>query len=196
MNIETLPVGELATNCYLICGEDRPDALLIDPGAEPEAIKAALGTRKPAAILLTHGHFDHIGALPAFPGVPVYMHPADALMLTDNELNAGESFGFSFPPLTALPRFVQEGTELTLAGLEIRVMHLPGHTPGGAGYLIGNALFTGDTLFHRGYGRTDLPGGDFAALRSSLRRLFKLDKDYQIYPGHGPATTISNERGM
>lgn len=195
MTIETLPVGEMGTNCYLVRADESADAVVIDPGAEPERIQSALCGKKPAAILLTHGHFDHIGALEGFPGVPVYMHPADAIMLKDAEWNAGAQFGFSLPPLAAEPAFVQEGAVLSLAGLEIRVLHLPGHSRGSVGYLIGDALFSGDTLFCRGYGRTDLRGGDFGELRSSLRRLFHLEKDYAVYPGHGPATTLSNERG-
>ena len=195
MTIKTLTVGELSTNCYLVYLEGRSDAVVIDPGAEPEKIKAALCGRKAAAVLLTHGHFDHTGALAAFEGTPVYMHPADLIMLSDAEWSGGASFGAAPAPAAAQPLFVQEGARLSLAGLDITVMHLPGHTKGSVGYLIGDALFSGDTLFHRGYGRTDLPGGDFRELRSSLRRLMHLEKDYSVYPGHGAATTISSERG-
>ena len=196
MEIKTLIVGSLETNCYWIFLPERDDGILIDPGAEPDVIKTGIGDRKVAAILLTHGHYDHIGALGAFPDVPVYLHERDALMLTDNEMNAGASSGFSLPPLKQMPRFVQEGDMLTLAGMEISVMHLPGHTGGSVGYVIGDALFSGDTLFQNGYGRTDLPGGSFSELRESLRRLFKLEKDYRVYPGHGAVTALpGRQRG-
>ena len=194
MEIKTLVVGELNTNCYWVCLPGREDGILIDPGAEPDTIKAAVGEKTVAAILLTHGHFDHIGALGAFPDVPVYLHEKDALMLTDNELNAGSSFGFCLPPLKELPRFVQEGDVLPLAGMEIKAMHLPGHTPGGMGYAVEDVIFTGDTLFQHGYGRTDLPGGSFTDLRASLRRLLFTEEDRRIFPGHGPATSVFGER--
>ena len=111
-------------------------------------------------------------------------------------LSACETFGAPFTPRPAATDFVEEGTRLSLAGMEIEVLHLPGHTPGGVGYRIENALFTGDTIFHRGYGRTDMPGGDFSALRASLRRILHMHEDLILYPGHGPATTISQERGF
>lgn len=196
MEIKTLVVGELNTNCYWVCLPEREDGILIDPGAEPDTIKAAIVGKKVAAILLTHGHFDHIGALGAFPDVPIYLHERDALMLTDNEMNVGASSGFSLPPLKQMPHFIAEGDVLTPAGMEIRVMHLPGHTGGSVGYAIGDSLFSGDTLFQNGYGRTDLPGGCFSELRESLRRLFKLEKDYRVYPGHGAVTALpGRQRG-
>lgn len=196
MNVETLVLGACQTNCYLVSLPGREDLLVIDPGDEPEKLLAAIGTRKPAAVLLTHGHFDHTGALSAFAGTPIYLHPADAPMLSDAVLSACETFGAPFTPRPAATDFVEEGTRLSLAGMEIEVMHLPGHTPGGVGYRIENALFTGDTIFHRGYGRTDMPGGDFSALRASLRRILHMHEDLILYPGHGPATTISQERGF
>ena len=196
MEIKTLVVGELATNCYFVCLPERDDGVLIDPGAEPDVIKAAVSDRKIAAILLTHGHYDHIGALGAFPDVPVYLHERDALMLTDNEMNAGASSGFSLPPLRQMPHFVHEGDTLPLAGMTFAVLHLPGHTGGSVGYAVKDVLFSGDTLFHNGYGRTDLPGGNFSELRESLRRLFKLEKDYRVYPGHGAVTALpGRQRG-
>ena len=195
MTIETLPLGACQTNCYLVSLPERDDLLVIDPGAEPETVLQAVGEKKVAAVLLTHGHFDHTGALSAFVGKPIYLHPADSIMLTDPEWSASLVFGDPFIPRPAATDWVQEGMKFTAAGLEVTVLHLPGHTPGSVGYRIGSALFTGDTLFCRGYGRTDMPGGDFSALRSSLRRLFRMQEDLTLYPGHGSATTIFQERG-
>lgn len=194
MNVETLVLGALQTNCYLVSQPGRQDVLVIDPAAEPEKIKAALGGRQVAAVLLTHGHFDHTGALSAFAGAPIYMHLADEIMLTDPEWSVGGRFGDTLPRPSAT-NYVQEGTKLCLAGMDITVMHLPGHTLGGVAYRIEDALFTGDTLFFRAYGRVDHPGGDFSALMASLRRLLKSEEDAKVYPGHGRPTTLFQERG-
>lgn len=193
MIVDTLVLGPVQTNCYIVRGEAGGEAVVIDPAAEPERIKAALEGKTPRAFLLTHGHFDHTGALRGFPGVPIYIHPADAVMLEDPAWSAGGLIGDN-APRPAATDFVQEGTQLQLAGLMIRVMHVPGHTMGSVAYQIGDALFTGDTLFCRGYGRTDLPGGSMADEMRSVRRLLRLDKDWTVYPGHGNATTLQAER--
>lgn len=196
MNIQTLTVGPNATNCYIVGLDGRPDAVIIDPGDEKETIRAALQGREIAAVLLTHGHCDHTNALYGFAGVPIVMHPADEIMLRDSAWSLAAPMGLDTrekPPATV---FVQEGARLQYAGLEITVMHLPGHTLGSVAYRIGDALFTGDTLFRRGYGRTDFPGGDFGQLRQSLRRLLKMEENLWVYPGHGAATTIFEERGV
>ena len=193
MEIITLPVGALETNCYIISLPERNDCLVIDPGDDYTKILAAAKGKEITAVLLTHGHYDHTGALNAFT-CPVYMHPADEIMLTDAAWSAlGEGYGFV--PRKANVHYVMEGTSLSLAGMDISVLHTPGHTPGCVCYQLGNALFTGDTLFHRGYGRTDLPGGNFRELVGSLRRLYKLDEQLPFYPGHGPSSTIGKERG-
>jgi len=193
MKIETLVLGALQTNCYLVSREGSSEVLVIDPAAEPEKIRAAAGERKIAAILLTHGHFDHTGALSAFAGVPIYMHPADEIMLTDPVWSVGFKFGDDKkrPPATD---FVQEGTKLHLAGLDISVLHLPGHTLGGVAYRMGDHLFTGDTLFRHAYGRVDHAGGDLSVLLSSVKRLLKMEEDLIVYPGHGRPTTLFQER--
>lgn len=195
MEIQALQVGSIPTNCYLVFDPGRTDALVIDPGDNPERIFAALNGRTPAAVLLTHGHFDHTGALSAFAGVPIYIHEADAPMLSDPHLSVGDGNG-DLRPRPAATHLLADGEQLHLAGLDIAVLHTPGHTPGGVTYQIGDALFTGDTLFAHGYGRTDLPGGDFSALRRSLRRLLHLAGDFRVFPGHSESTTLNYERGI
>lgn len=195
MEIQALQVGSIPTNCYLVFDPGRTDALVIDPGDNPERIFAALNGRTPAAVLLTHGHFDHTGALSAFAGVPIYIHEADAPMLSDPHLSVGDGNG-DLRPRPAATHLLADGEQLHLAGLDIAVLHTSGHTPGGVTYQIGDALFTGDTLFAHGYGRTDLPGGDFSALRRSLRRLLHLAGDFRVFPGHSESTTLNHERGI
>ena len=195
MEIQALQVGSIPTNCYLVFDPGRTDALVIDPGDNPERIFAALNGRTPAAVLLTHGHFDHTGALSAFAGVPIYIHEADAPMLSDPHLSVGDGNG-DLRPRPAATHLLADGEQLHLAGLDIAVLHTPGHTPGGVTYQIGDALFTGDTLFAHGYGRTDLPGGDFSALRRSLRRLLHLAGDFRVFPGHSESTTLNHELGI
>ena len=195
MEIQALQVGSIPTNCYLVFDPGRTDALVIDPGDNPERIFAALNGRTPAAVLLTHGHFDHTGALSAFAGVPIYIHEADAPMLSDPHLSVGDGNG-DLRPRPAATHLLADGEQLHLAGLDLAVLHTPGHTPGGVTYQIGDALFTGDTLFAHGYGRTDLPGGDFSALRRSLRRLLHLAGDFRVFPGHSESTTLNHERGI
>ena len=193
MKIETVTVGTLDTNCYVLQAEGSDAVIVIDPGAEAERILSVIGKRRIAGVLLTHGHFDHTGALNAFAGVPVLIHAADAPMLSDPRLSAGEMNG-DIASRPAASAFVSDGQLLELGGLRIGVLHTPGHTPGSVCYRIDDSLFTGDTLFHRGYGRTDLPGGSFSDLVQSLRRLLRIPEDLPFYPGHGGSATLEKER--
>ena len=185
LDILTIPVGQLATQCYLVSLPDRDDCIVIDPGAEPERIRAALQKKRLAAILLTHGHFDHIGAVSALmdADTPLYIHTLDAPMLTDPKLNLCRMIGqtITAPPANHL---LQEGDLVQAAGITLTVLHTPGHTPGSVCYRVGDVLFTGDTLFHLGCGRTDFPGGSEADMRRSLARLATLARECTIYPGH------------
>lgn len=189
MRIITVPTGQLQENCYLLYLLDRPDAVLIDPGDEPDKIKQALNGRKVAAVLLTHGHFDHTGALAAFPGVPIYMHEADQHMLSQKRFVAGD-IQMDMEPRPAPTDFVADGDTLQIAGLTFEVLHTPGHTQGSVCYQCGTHLFTGDTLFDGDYGRTDLPGGSMEDMRRSLARLLKLH-GLHAYPGHDRSFVIA-----
>ncbi|MCI6289933.1 MAG: MBL fold metallo-hydrolase [Clostridiales bacterium] len=186
MKIERIVCGAYAENAYCIDGE-----LLIDPGDDLPTLARLAGGIK--AILLTHGHFDHMLAaeeLQKRTGVPVYVHPLDAPMLSDASLSAYN------PEVSSLP---QPGHIACTAYPEslfgFRVLHTPGHTPGSVClYHEGEkVLFSGDTLFRAGFGRTDLAGGSMHQLLSSLRTLLALPRDVRVYPGHGESTTIDEE---
>ena len=194
MQITTVTVGPVATLCYLLSREGAEDCLVIDPGDEPGRILRAAAGKRIAAILLTHGHFDHIGAVNELleKDTPLLIHELDAPMLTSPVLNASRQLlrqDISVSPVRKdgsplRPNLLREGSRLSLAGLEIEVLHTPGHTPGSVCYRVENALFTGDTLFEHGWGRTDLPGGNEHDLFASLRRLMPMTKNLPFYPGH------------
>ena len=186
--VESLIVGEIAVNCYIVVNTETQECVIVDPGAEAERIIACVGERRPQAVLLTHGHYDHIGAVDAICGqyhIPLYMHALDAGKLTDPSMNVSRQFGTPLVQNT-LPITLQDGQRITLAGMEIEVLHTPGHTAGGVCYrLEGNqGLLSGDTLFAHGYGRTDFADGDFGRLHQSLRMLFRLTPKMMLYPGH------------
>ncbi|MBR5111286.1 MAG: MBL fold metallo-hydrolase [Clostridia bacterium] len=193
MKIDTLVLGPVQTNCYIVYNEGAKEAVIIDPAAEPEKIQEALDGKRAAAILLTHGHFDHTGALEAFKGTPIYIHPSDDVMLSDPVWSAGAMFRDK-APRPAATDYVREGMKLHLAELDITVMHTPGHTLGSVVYAIGDTLFTGDTLFCGGYGRTDLMGGDVDEIARSIMRLLREEKDWIICPGHGSLSTLNEEK--
>lgn len=183
MKVQTIPTGNIQENCYVLTLPERQDAVLIDPGDDVHKIKAALGDRQPAAILMTHGHWDHTGALHAFAGTPIYIHELDAPMLKMTEFRLGD-YVQKVKPRPEATDFVTDGQVLKLAGITFQVLHTPGHTPGSVCYRSGDDLFTGDTLFDGDYGRVDLPGGSMTQTRESLRRLFTLS-GCRAYPGHG-----------
>ncbi len=194
MQITTVTVGPVATLCYLLSREGAEDCLVIDPGDEPGRILRAAAGKRIAAILLTHGHFDHIGAVNELleKDTPLLIHELDAPMLTSPVLNASRQLLRQDVSVCTVrkdgsplrPNLLREGSRLSLAGLEIEVLHTPGHTPGSVCYRVEDALFTGDTLFEHGWGRTDLPGGNEHDLFASLRRLMPMTKNLPFYPGH------------
>ena len=186
MEIKELTVGPVGTCCYILSQEHAKECIVIDPGDEPDRILQAAGERKIAAILLTHGHFDHIGAVSALKqdGTRLLVHELDAPMLQDPDLNVSRLLDFRSVTAPAATGLLHEGDRLILAGLSVEVLHTPGHTPGSVCFLIEGHLFTGDTLFEHGWGRTDLPGGDEQALFASLRRLMPMVRTVPFHPGH------------
>lgn len=187
LEIQILLLGAYQTNCYIAWGEDSDECIVIDPGYAPEQVllEAEDLGKKIAAVLLTHGHFDHVGGVRGIAeklGCPVYLH--------EQELSQPES-------MTAGPLYYTntygEGDILQVAGLSLRVLHTPGHTPGSVCLLSEDILFAGDTLFQNSIGRTDFPGGSFAQMEKSLGRLKVLPGNLKVFPGHGPATTIAEE---
>ena len=190
MNIKTMQVGPLGTNCYLLEDEHTRAAAVIDPGGDGARIEAQLlaDGAELKRILLTHAHFDHTGGVAelhaAHPEVPVFLHPADAARLGSDV----------FPPIGAPTVPYGDGDVVKLGDLDIQVLHTPGHTPGGVCLLVGDALFTGDTLFQGSMGRIDFEGGSYEDIMASLARLAHLPGDFRVLPGHMDASTLERER--
>ena len=186
LHINTLPLGAYQTNCYIVSKEGSDRCIVIDPGYESGDILKKMQGKTLAAILLTHGHFDHVGGvgfLASETGCPVYICPEDLSMppqMTNGPIFYTHTYG--------------EGDVLNLGDITLKILHTPGHTPGSVCIAAEDALFTGDTRFQDSCGRTDLPGGDWATILSSLRRLKALEGSYTVYPGHGPSTTLQDER--
>ena len=193
MLIKTMPVGMLETNCYIVTDEDTRQCAIIDPGAESNTILDYIESNKltPVVIFLTHGHFDHYMALKAVlnaTGVPAYINAQD--------INKGKWRVQHLLDPDDRVTYYSEGDIFKVGNLEFFVLETPGHSPGSVTLKCESALFTGDTLFRDGCGRTDLGGGSMDTLLSSLRRLSALNGDFEVYPGHADSTTLSRERSF
>lgn len=192
MKIHKLVVGELSTNCYVVVSE-KGHAFIIDPGDDADRIHDFLSQNniKAKFIVHTHGHFDHIRADAAL-GLPVYIHEKDASLIQSPQKSPMSEF---FGPVEAVipERLLKDADEIILDELVFKVIDTPGHTPGGICLLGDGILFSGDTLFRDGVGRTDFPGASSRQLQDSLKKLSLLRAETVVYPGHGPETTIQKE---
>ncbi|TET17413.1 MAG: MBL fold metallo-hydrolase [Dehalococcoidia bacterium] len=198
MIVEKLVVGPFASNCYIVGSKSNKEGMIIDPGDEAKQIlkrvkQLALDIK---LIVLTHGHIDHTGALKEVrevTGAEVVIHADDAKSLKERSLS--NLFGLLYPIPPPPDRLLKGGDSIDIGDLHFLVLHTPGHTPGGVCLLGQGVVFSGDTLFNYGVGRTDLPGGSYSQLMNSIQtKLMTLPDNTVVYPGHGPDTTIGAER--
>jgi glyoxylase-like metal-dependent hydrolase (beta-lactamase superfamily II) len=188
MQITVFQLGQLGANCYIVADEQTKVCAVVDPGGQGRELAGWLGEQglTPRYVFLTHGHFDHVGGVKqlaeAFPGLPVYLHPADTKLTP--ELSRGLWW----------TDFYEDGDTLSMDGVSFRVLHTPGHTPGSVCLRIDDKLFSGDTLFEGSCGRTDLPGGSWPEILKSLKRLAAVSEDLRVFPGHGGDTTLRREK--
>lgn len=202
MMVRKFLAGPIGTNCYLVENELTKEAVIVDPASFPERLKECVEQEKlrVVAVLLTHAHFDHIMGIDEvirnLGEMPVYVHQEDVRMLEDPQANLSLDYGMSYSYRGGTA--IRDGQVLNLAGYDFRVIHTPGHTPGGVCYYVESeeVLLSGDTLFQESVGRTDFPGGSASELiRSIKEKLFVLPENTQVYPGHMGTTTIWREKG-
>ncbi|GEL77337.1 MBL fold metallo-hydrolase [Tenuibacillus multivorans] len=202
MNIHSLNLGMLGTNCYILSAQSK--ALIIDPGGDEEVVQQYLEETQiqPVAIALTHAHFDHIGAVDGLRhhyDIPVYMHETEQDWLTDSSLNGSELFGVGEIASSKPPEYTLEEGKHDISGFECDILYTPGHSPGSISFWFSQdkMLIAGDTLFQRGIGRTDLPFGNHEELLESIENnILSLPDETIVYPGHGPKTTVKEEKHL
>ena len=198
-SVKSFEVGPVAANCYILKDNDSNEGMVIDPGGNPDKILSAIKEMgvEVKLIALTHGHFDHIGGLDKVKNalnVPVAIHEADGEMLTDAKKNLSAFVGAP-GEMEAADVLLKDGDNISFGGCSLKVIHTPGHTPGGVCFYGGGALFSGDTLFAGSVGRTDFPGSSTEDILDSIRnRLTKVSDATKVFPGHGPASTMGIER--
>ena len=198
VQIKAFSVGYLQTNCYVITTSNSDKAVLIDVGGGYNRLKNYLESinKMPVAVLFTHGHFDHIFDAKKWQdlGAKLYVHSLDAETLTGKH-SLAEEMGLKLP-ITQADFTLSDGEEIVIDDLHFKVIHTPGHTKGGVCYVLNDKyIFSGDTIFYGSYGRTDFYGGSEETLVKSIKdKIFSLEGDYVIYPGHGESTTLNNEK--
>ena len=202
MILETFPVGVLQCNCTILGDESTREAMVIDPGDDPDLILSRLNTHglRLKEIVCTHTHIDHVGAifdLQQKAGTPASIHEADLFLFQELETQA-QWLGMPSPKRGTIDRFLNDGSSVSCKGVELGVIHTPGHTPGSTCFHLANGrniLFAGDTLFRGSIGRTDLWGGSTPDILASIhKRLMTFDDDTLVIAGHGPSTTVGSER--
>jgi glyoxylase-like metal-dependent hydrolase (beta-lactamase superfamily II) len=199
MIIENIVVGPLEVNCYILGCDDTREAAIIDPGGDAEEIIKAVekGKLTPKLIINTHAHFDHVGGVKTLQDhfrIDFLLHKDD-LFLIESLNEQATSFGLGSMPRPEVNKFVNNEDKVSFGQKVVKVIHTPGHTPGGVCYYVDNNIFVGDTMFAGSIGRTDFPGGSYETLIKSIKeRLFPLGDSVTVYPGHGPSTTIGNEK--
>lgn len=199
MRVERFPVGPLDNNLYLLTVTGSRDAIVIDPSLESGHVLDTIQSRGLTVrkILLTHAHIDHIVMVKAFheaTGAPVWLHAGDRVFYERAEEQA-RSMGFTWPGSVPVAHWIEDGEEAGIPGLEVRAVHTPGHSPGSVTFVTSEGLISGDVLFQGSVGRTDLPGGDWDTLLRTIRdRVFPYPDATVVYPGHGPLTTIGQEK--
>ena len=199
MQIKYMQLGMVCTNCDIFWADGSDQCAVVDPGDDGQQVASLIQGLKltPVAILLTHSHFDHVLGIPGlretWPGLPVYCHPADI-----PEEVSETMFGMTVPTVAAFGNVTpySEGDTVAVGPLTVKVIHTPGHTRGSVTLMVEGegVLFTGDTLFRGSMGRTDLPGGSYADLTASLKKLAALPGDYKVYPGHEGFSSLDTER--
>lgn len=201
MIIEKLEVGPIMANCFILGCENTKEAVVIDPGDDADKILMALAKAelKVKYLINTHGHFDHVGGnkrMKEATGAPIAIHSGDEPMLMELSRSAA-MFGLSAENSPPADLVLKDGDEISFGEITLKVIHTPGHSQGGVCLHTPGHLFAGDTLFAGSIGRTDLPGGDYDTLISSIKtKLLCLDEDTVVYTGHGPETSIGNEKRM